>query len=89
MYMQRKYISSELDSRSLALAEELEDVRTLSPIIYYVYAQELGLRDSQECPALQGIQGLPSIGELCTDVLLVGWGANLVQCLPCKHAGGV
>lgn len=38
MYIQRKYISSELDSRSLALAEELEDVLTLSPIIYYVYA---------------------------------------------------
>lgn len=76
MYIQRKYISSELDSRSLALAEELEDVLTLSPIIYYVYALELGLRDSQEHPALQGIQGLPSIGELCIDVLLVGRGAN-------------
>lgn len=34
--MQQKYISSELDSRSLALAEELEDVPTLTPIIHYV-----------------------------------------------------
>lgn len=89
MYMPRKYISSELDSRSLALAEELEDVPTLTPIVYYMCAQELGLRDFQERPVLQGIQGLPSIGELCTAMLLAGRGANLVQCLPCKHAGGV
>lgn len=87
--MQQKYISSELDSRSLALEEELEDVPTLTPIVYYMYAYELGLKDFQERPALQGIQGLPSIGELCTAMLLVGPGANLVQCLPCKHAGGV
>lgn len=89
MYMQQKYISSELDSKSLALEEKLEDVPTLTPIVYYVYAYELGLKDFQERPALQGIQGLPSIGELCTAMLLVGPGANLVQCLPCKHAGGV